>query len=470
MTKTYLILVVCLFLGGILPVNGQWKPWNDLPAHCAHVTVIKGEPQRHLAKGVMFENKITLVEPGPNVLAATKEALLRMTPMLCQSLRRIAFGHVPDEANKLGAVNSFGAGDMVMINLSGARFNEIEMQKRSSQLIFQGTLIHEAMHAAETLLGVESKDKGQSGYGGTWGPQARNLARMKIENSRLEMGFYNEWQRVHRNFIRYKWAKAYGSENALKNASANVVAEAGFMKDYGAANWAEDVATFVEQVYVGKEMADGIKGSGVSEDLRQDKACMAMQAYSEQSVPAKLSAVYAKLMFLLDLGLIKQEDAEVCTGRDLRLTGTATQGFSFYQDGELLRRFELNAKASMGRATAIRNVFEMSAEGHAEFGGKNYPATMKLRLDVGLGPIERTSWPRGAYELALVGQNTLTLRLDGAKAGDFNASEAYVLVTSSTNKLITGSIFLTKAWRPNAPIPVPQVFDPPLHIRFQMKK
>jgi len=60
--------------------------------------------------------------------------------------------------------------------------------------------------------------------------------------------------------------------------------------------------------------------------------------------------------------------------------------------------------------------------------------------------------------------------LDGAQAGNFDAKEGYVLVASSSGKLIEGSIFLTQAWRAQAPLPVPQVFDPPLHIRFQLKK
>lgn len=33
---------------------------------------------------------------------------------------------------------------------------------------------------------------------------------------------------------------------------------------------------------------------------------------------------------------------------------------------------------------------------------------------------------------------------------------------------IEGSVFIREAWRPNAPIPVPQVFDPPLVVRFRL--
>src|SRR5690606_11808586 len=145
------------------------------------------------------------------------------------------------------------------------RFYEEDLEAReSSRLMVQETLIHEAIHAAETLLSVESKDGGPDGYGGMWGMPSRTFAREMIKNARLDGGFIKEWQRVHRSFRRFGWSKEYGID--LEGASADVVTRAGFMSPYGATNWAEDMATIGSILYIGAEMAAGIKRSGVSPD------------------------------------------------------------------------------------------------------------------------------------------------------------------------------------------------------------
>lgn len=216
-------------------------------------------------------------------------------------------------------------------------------------------------------------------------------------------------------------------------------------------------------------MASGIQGAGLSEDLREDTACRQMQAHQDKNVTAKLATVYVKVMFLVDLGLVSKEDAETCIGSNFGLVEVSGQGFYFFERGNLKRSFNNEVKAGMG-SQVVGNVFEMRSEGQAQFDGKSYPASMKLSLGVGVGSIEERSWPRGVYEPGLIGPNGLSLRLDGAKAGNFNAKDAFVLVASSSAEFISGSIFLTQAWRAEAPLPVPQVFDLPLHIRFQLKK
>ncbi len=470
------------------PVWSQWKPWNDLPPHCSHVIVLRGEEDRHLAEGVQWGEDVRLMYPGPRALAATKEALARMTPLMCQSVRRIAFGSYREKPDTTGAVNSYGAGDLVLINLAHKRFYEEELEKRSSSLMLQETLLHEAAHSAETLLGAESKDGGPSlglkKYGGAWSMEARRLARETIERVRLENGLHNEWQRLHRSFVSNRWGQRYNNDAYVRvmeplrevlekprwaNATSKTVAEAGFMNTYGAVNWAEDFATFVSNVYIGPEMATGIRGAELSEDLRQDMACREMQSQKEENVPARLAAVYTKLMFLADVGLIQEESVAECMGSMFGLIDVGGPGFHFFEKGQFRRSFENKVEAGMGTSGTWK-VFEMRSEGRAMFGDKSYPASIKLSLGVGTGSLETTSWPRGIYKLGLIGPNKLALRLDGAQAGNFDAKEGYVLVASSSGKLIEGSIFLTQAWRAQAPLPVPQVFDPPLHIRFQLKK
>lgn len=147
-------LLLIMFLLVAAPVWSQWQPWNDLPESCSQIIVIRGEQDRRLVEDVTFEDSVQLLYPGPQALAATKAALQRMTPLLCHSIRRIAFGRVADHRSITGAVNSFGSGDLILINLAHERFYEEDLESReSSRLMLQGTLIHEATHAAETLLG-----------------------------------------------------------------------------------------------------------------------------------------------------------------------------------------------------------------------------------------------------------------------------------------------------------------------------
>ena len=122
-----LAFVLIIFSAPVLP---QWRPWNDLPASCSHIIVIRGEEDRELVRDVTFEESVQLLYPGPEALAVTKEALSRMTPMLCQSLGRIAFGRVAEHRSVAGAVNSFGSGDLLLINLAFDRFHEEDLAKR----------------------------------------------------------------------------------------------------------------------------------------------------------------------------------------------------------------------------------------------------------------------------------------------------------------------------------------------------
>lgn len=508
-----LLLFSARFVVSQSPENPPWRPFTDVPQHCSHIIVLRGEEDRHLAKNIPFEKTVRLLHPGPNALAATRAAIMRMTPLLCQSVGRIAFGKLGsgDEREVLGAVNSFGGGDLILINVDGTFRNADGTFKGSLQpfreenleqllgtrLKLQETILHEAVHSAETLLGAESKDGGQKnlgkggraeGYSGAWGLPARTLARKVVESLKLQKGTYTEWRRIHDSFLAHRLAGRYDDhayERALadlrdhfdrpsrfSNAPARQIAESGFMNAYGAKNWAEDMATFAAGVYIGPDVAAGLAAAGKSDDGRVDSACREMQSYKERNIPGRLGAVYSKLMFLLDLGLVNEEAAARCIGSDLGFPTVGGSGFHFFERDKLLRSFDTNVQARIGTLGALAKIFEMTADGEGTFSGKVYPAKLRLRLAVGSAgeSIDNVSWPRGFYKLALVGPNSLSVRVDGAQAANFDAKDAFVLIGRSSAEYISGSVFLTQAWRPTAPIPVPQVFDPPLQIRFQMKK
>lgn len=239
------------------------------------------------------------------------------------------------------------------------------------------------------------------------------------------------------------------------------------MSRYGSQSWWDDIAEFVAHPYIGPLLAAGIREGGYSESLRLDIACMQMQNHGEKNLPARFAAAYTKLLFLRDLGLVRPEDVQTCTGPKLGLP-IDEKGFHFWQGTMQLSKFLNEVEAAIGTKEGGKRVFDLSGAGEARFGDRSFPASLKLRLDLGgrFDTLDEVSWPRGIYPLGLFGDNNLLLRLDGAPAGNFNGKDGFVLVAEASKDRIAGSIFLTQAFRLHAPIPVPQVFDPPLNIRF----
>ncbi len=447
------------------------RPFGGLPPHCAHIVVLRGEQDRHLARHMQWGDEATLVGPGPAQLASMQAALARMTPLLCQSIGRIAFAAVTAESTstKTGAVRSAGAGDLILLNVSalGGRQTELEQERReSSRLILQHTLIHEAGHTAETLLEVESASPPES-YAGSWGLPPRSLARTTIERVRLQRGLLAEWTHIHESFAAHGWAKR--PSTPAKDWTRAQVVEAGLMANYGAQSIFEDISTFLEHAYLSKITADAYRANDVPDRLREDPGCIESQAHTERNVPARLAAVYTKLHLLQDLGLVPPDDVRDCLGRTIGVW-VERPGIHVSQDGMNLRSFENQLEAGIGTTRQGLKVFQLEVRGDAGFGDKTYPAKLRLQLELGRMDVEQAPWPRGLYELNMLGTNNFTLRLDGAPAGNFNAMDGFVLVAEASNERIVGSIFMPRSFRPNAPLPVPERHDPPLTFRFLMQK
>ena len=441
---------------------------------CSQVVILEGEQDRHLASGMMFEQSVTLVKPGPYQLAATQAALSKMTPMLCQSIGRIAFGNIPENKTLWGAVNSFGAGDLILINTGGELDEDSLGTMISRRLFLQRTIIHEAGHSAETLLNLESSAPPKN-YGGAWGFPARTMADKTIEHVRLEKGLTKEWKRLHVSFVNHGWAVDYPSlfedPDSRKKWTRRQVTEGGFMSLGGSKNWAEDIATFIGSTYLSQTITDAYREHGVSEDLREDLGCQEMQAYDEKNLPSRFAALYTKLLFVRDLGLVKAADVRACMGENLGLPSDG-EGFHFWQGTMKLHSFESQIKADIGTKQNGVPVFRLKGSGEATFAEDSYPANLTVRLALGgrFDELDRVSWPRGVYDLGLKGDNDVELRLDGAEAGDFDTMDGIVLVTEASNDRIVGSIVLERILRSHAPQPIQEELDPPLIIRFMIKK
>ena len=200
-----------------------------------------------------------------------------------------------------------------------------------------------------------------------------------------------------------------------------------------------------------------------------------MMLHTRKDLPANLAAIYTKLHFLQDVGLVDPDDVKDCMGVNIGLP-ISTEGFGIWEGGDKKNNFDAEVEAGIGTKVLTQaRIFTMKAKGIVGFGNASYPATMELHLDLdsALAPIELVPWPRGAYRFGSFSDaDSLVVRVDGASAGNWDAEDGFAIVTEASNERIVGSIFLTRALRVSAPSPLPayDTFDPPLIIRFLMEK
>jgi hypothetical protein len=455
-------------LTATVTVSAQGRRFTP-PARCGHVRLLEGEADRDWAQSMAFGSEATMVVPGPTQRAVLEGALGLMTPLLCHGIARVAFADVPSQPGLHGAVDRFAAGDLIVINSMGVNSEVTLAADPEARLRLMQTIMHEGGHAAEALLNAEGARPGQ--FKGGWWPASRALATQTIDRVRLRKSLEAEWQRTHASFVQQRWAANYPGAPDAKKAraawSAAQVVEAGAMSRYGTTGLADDLAEMVGWIY----MAPHYRAGGIPEGMRQteDFACQQFRTHGERNVPSRLAAAYTKVLFLQDVAMVKEADVATCLG-SVGLPHD-TQGFAVWQDGMRLTSFDQGVKASIG-TTRGRHVFEMQAEGQARFDDRSYPATARLVLDLDSAstPVDEVAWPRGVYPLRLMGTSGFQLRLDGAKAGNFDVHDGFALVAESSNSRIAGSVFINVGFRLSAPLPVPQRFDPPLVMRFLIEK
>ena len=446
--------------------------------HCAHVRILDGEIDRFLAQGMAYYNDTVLLEPGPTQRAVIVAALNRMTPLMCHALGRIAIGTVKDRGELNGAVAQVGGGDFMLINAGNLRYTENNLASfESMRVAMMRTILHEAGHALEALLNANASNHGD--YGGHWSAADRSVASQTIDNVRLEVGLRAEWKRMHRAFADDGFAELWANEGGparevVQQFNAAEAAEGGFMSRYAGTAYTDDIADTISWIYAAELFTNAGIPEGHGE--KEDYGCQQMRLHTEDSVPGRLAAIYSKVMFLHDLGALDSADVALCLGPNIGLSDRAN-GFHVSQDGSHLSSFEDQVEAKIGNTSDSNLVFELSAHGEASFGDKRYPALFRLQLDLinhawqdEVTYRNSPPWPRGLYPLNSSGLNVLELRLDGEPSGDFDSTEGFVLVAQASNQRIAGSIFLTEVWRPHAPVPVPEVYDPPLIIRFEISK
>ncbi len=482
---------------------------------CGHVMLLEG-----VADGIWNDTNYTPLRPTPTQRAVIQAALGRLSPVHCMGLGRIVLvdnSEVQSDGSlkptSKGGWVSLGQGDLMAINValevSDLRIDERALQGAHSRALLTGIVAHEAAHALTNLLSF--LQEGDPFYqtdevDGLWAPTERTLAQSTIDQARLRGDFLRLWSDMHESFVDLGWAESYcGSgepplacagltaatriacniANAaalevqglcsarLKPMSVEQISASGYMSHYSGISPAEDIADFAAWPVVGPlyEAAGVAVGPSIA---NRGFGCLAMREHGEPSVPSRLAAAYTKVTFLRDLGVLTEEDYQRCIGDSLGLPAEAP-GFTVYEEGDVQNVFGNDPEGNIGTRDD-RYVFVMEARGSADFGGEAQFAVLRLEVDLGPTvrngvpvPVEQISWPRGAFRISPLTPHIFQLRLVDEPAGNFDVTDGFVLAAGATNDRIEGSVFVTQAFRYQAPIPVPQVFDPPLIFRFVLE-
>ena len=449
---------------------------------CAHVILLEG-PSDALWYPPSLDAQLPLEETvGPMQRAVVQAALGRLTPMHCAGVGRIAFVRFPDPRGGGMVRTGIGGytGDFILINsaldLDGRSFHDASLAAfPEMQALLTHTVIHEAAHTTTYMLNYAA---GIPKFSGVWAPTMRNLALDTVDNVRVRVGFSREWARMHQSFIDLGWSEPYildpiGStdKDELEAKTPEELAAAGFMSTYAGSNPGDDIAETATWPLTAEVFREAGVGLGPFPNTN-DYACIAMQSHGSMDVPAALASVYTKVSFLRGLGMLPDDAFAHCVGDSTGLPYDH-EGFAIYEEGALQRVFGTAPEASIGTLDG-RYLFVMYASGTAEFGDATYDASLELRIDLGPSdaehPLENVSWPRGVYTLAPGHPNHFWLRMPDAPAGDFDVIDGFVLVAEASHDRIVGSVVAREAFRPHAPVPVPQTFDPPLQFRFLLTR
>ncbi len=432
-----------------------------------------------------------VVRPYSKHRLVIEAGLQHMTPLMCAAVQRVVFVNDYRYAAEDGWVLP-SAADLVFINYDPLKrgFGAYPVVKAIQ------AFLHESAHAADFLLQSRHAERSLlEGFGGEdlydkgeadaeqWPAGAGHLADRIVTENRLRGGFRSEWLRLHRTFQSLKLAGDFRTgEWGGGEAEANAVATQGFMSPYGATSPGEDIAEFASWMIAAPLFNQQWDGEAVPASQQpKDFACQAMQAHGGPSIPGNLAAVYTKANLLRSTGMVSKKDIERCVGT-LRIAGSGEGVFVYDLDNgqpQLRRTFTSNLSARIGTHAKLgQYVFLLEASGRASFAGKEHPATVKLRLPLGPADrqIDRISWPRGVYSLQAFGAD-FRVEMPEVPAGTFvslpvspnGVPSCTLLISQASNTRIEGSVFLQKALRLYAPVPVPQT-GLPMRFTFKLLK
>ena len=488
------------FIFGIACVGFSTSSHSEIQlsySNCPHIVVlekkdfdqvsfwVEGGAIYHLEKVGMDVGEIH--DPRSKQLAHLPVALEYFTPFLCQAVRRIVFVKLPNSPGVSGWNASNDRQDLIYLNTIGtSSWNNDNLNATSvSRVKAIKDLVHESAHAAIRLLQSRQKSYPIQPKGifkiqwrpnpDLWGTTAGDMAKDVIQRLRLEKGVLREWLRLHNSFQAFGYAGEYYRDNWQQTSTAALNhVKNGFTSAYGGKNPMEDIAELTGWAITGDLF------TGRLETELKDEACTTLSDQVKTGVPGRFAAVYTKLTFLKNMGLIDAGSYDKCVGRvGLVIDGPGFHRVAGGQEGKTYRN-NLTGKLGSDEYTG-NHVFVVEAEGPVEFGGESFTGVFSLKLSVADGgdDIDLVSWPRGIYSLSgdsdilfgdgktVPGANQFWLRVKDKPAGTLVSIQGLALVVNGSEDLIEGSIVLQKVLRPYAPMPVPQVV--PGRLTFQLK-
>lgn len=324
---------------------------------------------------------LEILPPGPVQQAIVDAAFAYAPDSVCAAVGRIAFASLPDMPELGGQVWTGGAGDLIVVNtsrregLADVYSEEFLATHEEWRTRLMRTLLHEAGHATEALLN-EVSVLGE-GVDGQWIRSSRGSAALVVENTRLRRGLRTEWADLHARFVAEDWAERHpgvaGGAATIQEYDADQTARAGAMSRYGGTSLGDDIAEMVSWI----ALADRFTAAGIptGRGYREDYACQAMATWPEVSVPQRYAAVFSKLRFLEDLGMVETSAVERCVGT-VGLDPIA-EGMRLSTGESAGRAYTRDVAAQIGTLEG-RYVFEMTASGTASFDDTEYPADARL--------------------------------------------------------------------------------------------
>ncbi|HUF03919.1 MAG TPA: hypothetical protein VMM38_07060 [Aridibacter sp.] len=434
--------------------------------------------------------KSSLIDAGPNQKDLVRIVLKALPPFVCKSVNKIAFydkkhvdpktksetnapAWVSDKYPDLINVVAYSSNDRRDTSylffasertLSGSRWLEVqevlekdnpEMGERERRkLAIESVLkswpkiarriIHEAYHCASYLIDKVQPRISRGAQIESWDLGALDHAKRMSEKVKPTLGIEGEFESMNGRFAQADWSAKYNigvEDSAIGGSIAR-----GFISHYGQKDAFEDVAelgswvTFI--AYENEVTLDQMNNLAFTEQelayypnltvkFDYTTACgESLQSYRGGGISPQIGALYVKLLFLLDLEFITQNDLDKCLGNgeiSLRRSGSG-EGFQLFVGDP--PAFEKNFDQNLTFSRLTHRI-DLSARGATTtWDGDEVSGTYRLHIEI---PEDR--FPRGMYVI------------ESCAPGPFSRASFFVSLPDDPDYMCTrlGLVLITRA-------------------------
>jgi len=513
--------------------SGDYK-FPELKSECSHIKFIGPDGQKEKVDPDFRE---LLVPPRPYQRKLVILALNQLPKFICRSVAGIAFYDpkgtpLEDESPMV----KLAYPDVINLNSALYRWRETTLMPVTetitpSSFTFNlevtykawptpmANVMHEAGHCAFYLLESQTKQPRQiTDIPTPWPVSVQNEAKEIVKNAGIEESFWSEWERVHESFEDEGLAEGYSNDK--RPSDRTLPPERGFLTNYAQRNSAEDIA---ETISVFTIEASNIKTGEYADELIYDGAtgtvsregeksapnlrtpfdqklqyladnknllswvnpCGNMRDVSKVGVPKEWSAVYAKIMFLIDVKLIDQDLYDQCASSSgepkLRprydRTDNGWHRVDFDTGNHLYTHNDIRPGFPVSKDET--QYFKILGDGVLNSEGKSYKTHMNLTFL----SVEKPAFPRGLYSFGLGPLPFCTksypglasasgeyasfeLEVPEARSKGYCAVSGYVWVTRATRNFVEAKMEITKVLKRVGLINLPEPTDFKVYIRW----